>query len=243
MPPPRRRKLALTLLVLYWPTFFIVSHIPIPDLVRGAGLSDKTLHFLAYMVLVFLLWSTVRPYERVNWLKAPAWLILVVVVWYGVADELLQAKVGRTADVKDFAADVVGVLAGLLILSQLTFWPAFLIVTAINIFAMTNLAIANVSELAPRADVAFGFLAYALFTAVWVRNVAIYLALRPPRLKWIATSLSLPIALLVATRTCSEILQKSLGLESLIVALVAIGATTAVYPLITALYTSIFPAE
>ena len=64
-----RHKLSIILLAVYWPTFFIASHIPVPGLVREAGVSDKALHFLAYLTLAFLFWATFSPECKVNWRK------------------------------------------------------------------------------------------------------------------------------------------------------------------------------
>ena len=50
-----RRKLTVIVLALYWPSLFILAHIPIPKVVREADVSDKSLHFLAYLLLTFLL--------------------------------------------------------------------------------------------------------------------------------------------------------------------------------------------
>lgn len=242
MPQARRRKLALALLLLYWPAFFVVSHIPIPDLVRRAGLSDKTLHFLAYMILVFLLWSTTKPYDKINWRKPAGWVILVLVVWYGVFDELLQARVGRTADVRDFAADVVGTAAGLVIMSLLSFWPAFLAVSAITIFAMANLARSDVSELLPLTNAAFHLLAYGLFTAVWLKNLSFKLKPNLLRINWIVAAAAIPVCLLGATKTCSAILGKPIPPKDILMALTAIGLVVILYPLARITYGKIFVA-
>src|SRR4030042_647093 len=97
----RRQKLTIISLLVYWPGVFILAHIPIPQLVYKAQVSDKSLHFLVYLVLVFLLWFTISPDKKVNWRKAAAWWVLFVVVWYGVVDEVLQGYVGRSCDIID----------------------------------------------------------------------------------------------------------------------------------------------
>ena len=125
MPRPLRRKLTLLSLALYWPTLFVLSHIPIPQVVLDAQVSDKTLHFIAYFVLVFLFWGTIKPYDKVRWRQATVWWVLLVVVWYGVVDEWLQGFVkGRTVDRSDFFVDLIGAVVSLLLLTVFTFWPA-----------------------------------------------------------------------------------------------------------------------
>jgi len=62
-----QQKIIIILLAFYWPILFILAHIPIPQYVRKAGVSDKSLHFLAYLILTFLLWFAIRPDEKVKW--------------------------------------------------------------------------------------------------------------------------------------------------------------------------------
>ena len=115
----RRQKLVLAALLMYWPAIFIETHIPqIPRWVSQVVASDKVMHFVAYFFLSFLLWFAANPNKKVHWRKPSVWLILFVVVWYGVIDEWLQMYVGRNTDVRDFFADLAGAITGLMILSQ-----------------------------------------------------------------------------------------------------------------------------
>ena len=82
-----QRKITVLVLALYWPALFISAHIPIPRVVREANVSDKGLHFLAYLVLTFLLWFAVLGNQKVNWRKAAAWWMLLFIIGYGVVDE------------------------------------------------------------------------------------------------------------------------------------------------------------
>ena len=166
-----RKKLALLCLLVYWPSLFVLAHMPIPKVVRQADLSDKMLHVLAYFILVFLLWGAIQPYQRVNWRKATVWLVLAVVVWYGVVDECLQGYAGRTPDVKDFAADLIGAGASLILLTLLSFWPATLVLTGVSIFALANCSRADITQLLPLSHSAFHALAYCTFTCLWITYI------------------------------------------------------------------------
>ena len=193
---PRRQKLTIISLLFYWPSLFILAHIPIPLFVRRAGVSDKSLHFLAYLILVFLLWFAITPDRKVNWRRATVWWILFVVVWYGVIDELLQGFVaGRSCDVRDFFVDVAGTLTGLILFSFLTFWPAALSVAAIFIFGITNVSRANLADLLPVASALFYLFAYAVFTMLWLQSLEYYSPrLRPQRItiQWAMLALAVP---------------------------------------------------
>ncbi len=96
-------------LVVYWCLMFLGTHAPkVPDPLEKV--SDKTLHFLAYCGLYLLLVIDAATRRRVTWRLLGAYALLCAV--YGIADELLQIPVGRSADVRDWFADMRGVAAG-----------------------------------------------------------------------------------------------------------------------------------
>lgn len=225
-----RRKVTILILALYWPAFFISAHIPIPQVVREADVSDKSLHFLAYLILTFLLWFAVRGDEKVNWRKAAAWWLLLLVVWYGVADELLQSLVaGRSCDVRDFLLDVTGTVAGLVLLSIFTFWPAALLMAAIFIFGITNVARANVAEILPVASAFFYLLAYAVFTLLWLQCLKGYWPRRRSErmsIQWVMLALAGPMALLLTVKLASAVIGRMFILRDMLIS--AMGIVTVV---------------
>ena len=172
----RRQKITIAGLVIYWIMLAIVGHIPIPDVVYKARVSDKWLHFLAYLNLVFLLWFAVRPDSKVRLRSGMVWLVFIVTVAYGGIDELLQPYVGRTKDLGDFLANIAGVSAGLILLAFLAFWQALPAVLAITIFGLTNLAKSNLSNLMPIAVAIFHIFAYGGFTLAWIKSMNLYLS-------------------------------------------------------------------
>jgi VanZ family protein len=220
-----RQKLIIIALLIYWPAIFILGHVPIPELVRKAGVSDKSLHFISYLVLVFLLWFTISPDMKVNWRRAAAWWVLLVTVWYGVVDEVLQGfVVGRSCDVMDFFADLTGVTTGLIIFTFFTFWPAFLVVTGITIFALTNLTRVNLANLMPVTNAAFHLFAYPFFTLLWIQNMHILLPLKAPKPKWLILASAPPIGLLLVVILFSIISGRGGRLQDTIIAAIGIAA-------------------
>lgn len=225
MAKSRKKKLILISLLIYWPTLFVLAHIPIPQLVRKAGVSDKILHLIAYLLLVFLMWFVVSPDRKVNWRKAAVWWVLLVVVSYGIMDELLQGVVpGRSCDIRDFIADLAGVLTGLILFAFLTFWPAFLVVTGITIFALTNLTRVNLADLLPVTYVAFHLFAYGFFAVLWIQNMRLFLPLKAPKLKWLIVASALPTAFLVVVKLFSVLTGRFCRLQDVIIAAVGIAA-------------------
>jgi hypothetical protein len=195
-------------------------------MVRKAGVSDKSLHFMAYLVLIFLIWCAISPDKKVNWRKPAVWWVLLVTFCYGIVDELLQGVVvGRSCDIMDFFADLWGVLTGLILLTFLTFWPAFLVVAGIVIFALTNVARISLSDLLPpAANLAFFLFAYGFFTMLWIQNISLFLPTKAPKLKWLIVASALPTGFLVVVKVISVVSGKVFRLQDVIVAAAGIAA-------------------
>jgi VanZ family protein len=233
----RQQKIIIILLVFYWPTIFILAHMPIPNLIREAEVSDKGIHFLAYLALTFLLWFAINPNKKVNWRKAGAWWILLMVVLYGVLDEVLQGFVqGRSCDIRDFYVDLIGTLLALIMLSIFTFWPCCLIVTGITIFGLTNIAKVNVADFLPIANIAFHFLSYVFFTLLWIRYLCSFSKLVASKPKWLIEALILPIGFLLAVKLGSLILDRSYTLSGIIASAAGIAAAVGIISVITLLH-------
>lgn len=224
MTSSRQQKLTIATLVLYWPVLFTIAHIPIPQLVRKAQVSDKSLHFIAYLILFFLLWYALNPNRKVNWRRASAWWALLVIAVYGVIDELLQGCMSaRSCDIRDYIADLAGTLTGLILCSLSSFWLGLLIVVGTTIFTLTNIAKANLTDLVPITNAMFHFFAYGFFTVVWVQYIHLYLLPRAGMTRWIVTSLAPPAGFLLTVKIVSFILGKEIVAKDIIISLAGIA--------------------
>jgi VanZ family protein len=225
----QRQKITIAVLVPYWIALLIFAHIPIPQIVYQAQVSDKCLHFLAYLILVFLLWFSINPDRKVNWRSRMAWLIFFAVTACGGLDELSQPYTGRTCDLWDFLANAEGILTGLVMFAFLTFWQALPAVLAITIFGLTNLAKANLSKLVPVADAVFHVFAYGSFTLVWVQFMKLYLSVKPLSAR-LLLALGVPIGFLLVVKAGSLLLGRHFEMTDLLFAVLAIIAVvTAAY--------------
>ena len=191
-------------------------------------MSDKTLHIIAYLILIFLWWTTISPHEKVNWKKAKVWVTLALMVWYGAMDEWLQHYVGRGPSVYDFYADLVGTLIGLAILTVLSFWPAMLTFSAILIFMFTNITCADLVGTNIFTNTAFHFAAYAGFSLVWIQYMSRFIAFGSNRSKWLVIAIVGPTALLAIVKAGSVALGKTVWLMDCAPAVVAIISAVAV---------------
>jgi hypothetical protein len=221
----------------YWPAIFIATHIPDPGKIVGnAQMSDKTMHFLAYLALVSIAWFAVSPFEKVNWKKSKVWIILAAIVWYGAFDEWLQKFVGRQPEMLDFITDIAAAFTALLVLTFLTFWPAVLTLTTFFIFAITCLTDTNIVFKNEYVNSAFYFLSYAFFTLVWIQSSERFWNIKRSEIKWIISSIGAPLAALTAMTLMSLAFGKDFWLMNIITAASAITAATATSYIITKIY-------
>ena len=89
-------------LIVYWVIIFIATTLPGRDL-PDIGLSDKTEHLAAYMILAVLLNLTLMFQNKFPALKKKAWLFtLIFTLSYAGLDEFHQLLVpGRKCDIFD----------------------------------------------------------------------------------------------------------------------------------------------
>lgn len=103
-------RLITPLLVLYWLALFAGTHWPrAPQM--SLGLSDKSLHFLAFCGLGFLL-SAARSISRIMTVSAYGGIFCVIGL-YAAIDEISQIPVGRDCEWLDFRADLMGAVLGI----------------------------------------------------------------------------------------------------------------------------------
>jgi len=220
-----QQKIAACVLALYWPGLFVLTHIPIPHVVQEADVSDKNLHFLAYLILTFLIWSAVSGDRKVKWRRAAPWLVLSVIVVYGILDECLQNYVaGRSCDVRDFLMDLAGTLTGLIFSSFFTFWPAGLLVAATFIFGVSNVTPENLGDLLPVTNAVFNLLAYAILTVLWIQSTNLFFAAKAPKAKWLILALAGPTGFLIIVELFSVMAGKDFALSEIIISFGAIAA-------------------
>ena len=224
----RRHKSVLLALGIYWPFIFWLTHIPVPVIARQSGMSDKSMHVMAYFVLTFLAWFAVSPYEKVRWNRVKHWLVVLAVLAYGAADELLQAKVGRSADIHDFAADCLGVVFALGVLSIFSFWSALLIVSAVFIFVLSDVSRLMTLPQYAFYTMAFHFTAYTAFTLIWIQWLERFSRFAVGKAGWAMISLALPAGLLLAVKAAAPLWDRPFNIYNFSIAVFGIAAAVLV---------------
>jgi VanZ family protein len=98
-------------LLLVWAT-----HHPKPeDLLGPNPPSDKSLHFIAYGVLGFLMAATLAASR--HWSVRNAIVLAVALALGAVVDESTQPFFGRAAEVLDWVFDVIGIVGGIAVVA------------------------------------------------------------------------------------------------------------------------------
>lgn len=112
----QHRKILYTSLVLYWVVLIILTSLPTTSLPK-VGISDKLQHFFAYFVLALLLNSSFLVQRKYQFsFNVKSLLSLLIVVLYAIFDEVHQYFIpGRFCEFSDFIADVIGGIAGVLL--------------------------------------------------------------------------------------------------------------------------------
>jgi VanZ family protein len=107
-------------LIVYWIILFTATSIPAQS-VPSFGVGDKFNHFFAYFILAILLYLTLSFQEKSIFTQRNAALLTIaIILLYGVLDELHQMLIpGRSAEFLDWAADAIGAICGVLIVSSL----------------------------------------------------------------------------------------------------------------------------
>lgn len=110
-------------LVVYWIAIFVGTHLPgdpLGPLASRGG--DKWIHCGAFAGLAILLALAVGWFSRPGWLSYLA--MFAGLALYGAIDEWTQSFVGRSTDLKDWIADVIGITLGLSVYAIVAWmWP------------------------------------------------------------------------------------------------------------------------
>ena len=107
-------------LIFYWILLFTLTSLPSQS-VPAVGINDKVEHLLAYFGLSFLLYLALRFQKRSITLKNYAFIFtFLIIFFYSVLDEVHQLLIpGRSCELLDFLADMVGGILGMVVIRLL----------------------------------------------------------------------------------------------------------------------------
>lgn len=164
----KESKIIRVLLIFYWITISVITQIPIPSWTRKMGMSDKTMHVIAFFTLAVLFWLAFDFSARVNWHRLRVWLFLLVISIYAVLDEILQFFTGRTPDIRDFGADIVGAVAGFLILTFLGGVYSLVFLANLSVFVLPYIVNSGLITAGTGVETVVYAVFFLLLTLAWV---------------------------------------------------------------------------
>lgn len=104
-------------LSIYWIFLFVLTTIPAEAIPQFFSTQDKVEHFIAYLILSYLLLLSLhfqRKFNRVS--QKPLMFAIVFLILYATVDEVHQIFVpGRFCDVFDWTADITGGVIGIIL--------------------------------------------------------------------------------------------------------------------------------
>jgi hypothetical protein len=228
-PTSREQKIFTFILIFYWVSIFIATHIPIPGWTGKMGVSDKTMHFVAYMTLALLLWFGTSFEKKADWKKLRPWLLSAIVLLYGATDELLQHFTRRSVDPMDFAANMLGLAIAM---ATVTVLPACHIVMILVTVCPVFLPALVRSQLIPQYSIfeAGVYLAgFAVITIAWIKYLSSVYNLNFRQPKYMPLFFAGPAGTVIIVKLYAALTDKPFGKTALLIALVSIALTLIIY--------------
>ncbi len=229
----KERKFFIFLLVFYWLGIFLATHIPIPGWTRRMGVSDKTMHFVAYLILTFLAWFSISFEQKANWKKLRPWLLSGIILFYGLADELLQHFAKRSVDIADFGANGLGLAAAMAVLTFLSGRHAIMILIAVCPFFLPAIVRSQLITAGSLLE-GLGYLAgFAIVTIAWAKYLSLVHNLNFRQLKYMPLFFVWPAATVVILKLYTGFTNKPFGTTAVLIALSSIILTLFIWRLVT----------
>ena len=220
----KEKKFFIAGLAIYWGSLFAITHIPVPMWVRKMDVSDKTMHFAAYMVLTLLLWLAGNFNVKANWRKLRPWLVLVIILLYGIADEFIQYFIaGRSADILDITSDMAGAVAALIMATFFSGYDAAMILVAICPIFLPAIVKSKLVKQDSILEETLYLTGFVIITIVWAKYLS--LIQRLDIKKYAYLFLLCPAASISIVKTYAVLTNKPFDLISLSVCFAAIVST------------------
>jgi hypothetical protein len=221
----REQKFFITILIFYWLGIFAATHIPIPDWTRKMGVSDKTMHFVAYMTLALLLWFGTSFEKKADWRKLRPWLLSGIILLYGMVDEPTQHFVKRTPDIWDFAADALGLAVAMAMVTVLPGRHTVMVLTIVCPFFLPGLVRTQLIMQGSILEAGVYLAGFVVVTAIWIKYLSSVFFLNSKCAGFLPIFFAPPAGIVIILKFYAEITNKPLGTTAFLSAFAAIILT------------------
>ena len=213
------------ILIFYWLGIFAATHIPIPSWTREMGVSDKTMHFVAYMTLALLLWFSTSFEKKADWKKLRPWLLSVIVLLYGLVDELLQHFTKRSVDPGDFAANALGLAVAMAMVTALPGRHTVMVLTIICPFFLPGLVRAQLIMQGSILEAGAYLAGFTCVTIAWIEYLSSVVGLNFRQLKYLPVFFAPPAGTVIILIIYAQLTDKPFGTTALLSTFISIILT------------------
>jgi hypothetical protein len=222
----KEKKFFTAVLLFYWLGLIVATHIPVPTWVRGMGVSDKTMHVAAYMVLTLLVWLAFFFDIKANWRKFQPWLVLIFILLHGILDELTQHFIaGRSTDPADLCADMLGAAVAMIIVTFISGYNATMILTAVTPVFLPAIVKSKIIKQDSIIEIFIYAIVFAIITGVWIQYLSIIKKLDCRKFKYLPIYMAGPAAVLTFVKIYAVITNKPFENKIILCSLLSIIIT------------------
>lgn len=204
------------------------------------GVSDKTMHFAAYMVLTLLMWLSTSFEKKANWKKIRSWLLIGIVVIYGMFDELSQYFIkNRSVDSYDLISNFLGTAAAMAIVTIIPCQHAAMTLFIICPVFLPALVRSTLIAQGSMVEIAAYAASFAIITIAWIQYFSSVHKLNLNKLKYIPIFFAGPVGTAAILKIYAAITNKPMGKTAILSAFAAIILTLIILPLVSRKRTAI----
>lgn len=230
----RERKFFTAVLIFYWVGIFFATHIPIPEWTRKMGMSDKIMHFAAYLVLMLLLWLSTSFEKKADWKKIRPWLFMGIVAVYAIFDELSQYFIGgRSTDLYDLLSNLFGAITAMVMVTIMAGHHTAMIPFVVCPIFLPGLIRSKLIVQGSAAEIIIYAISFVIITIAWGQYFSSVYKLNPKQLKHTLIFFAGPAATAAIIKTYAVFTDKPMGKTAILIALAAIILTLIIWSLTT----------
>jgi hypothetical protein len=213
------------ILIFYWLGILAATHIPIPGWTRKMGVSDKTMHFVAYMTLALLLWFSTSFEKKADWKKLRPWLLSAIILLYGLVDELSQHFTRRSVDPGDFAANALGIAIAMAMVTVIPACHAAMILITVCPFFLPALVRSQLILQGSILEVGVYLAGFACITIAWIEYLSSVVGLNFRQLKYLPVFFAPPAGTVITLIIYAKLTDKPFSTRALLSAFISIILT------------------
>jgi hypothetical protein len=189
------------------------------------GVSDKTMHFVAYMTLALLSWFSISFEKKADWKKLRPWLLSAIILFYGFVDELSQHFTRRSVDPRDFAANALGIVIAMAMVTIIPACHATMILVTVCPFFLPALVKSQLIPQGSILEVGAYLAGFACVTVAWIKYLSSIVGLNFKRLRYLPIFFAPPAGTVIILIIYAKLSDKPFDTTAFLSAFISIMLT------------------